>query len=542
MTPTAGTPPSAASPSEARADATLMAELLISAVREAEGIPGVLVRDLHLDPDAVLERLRALTEEGVDLRIAYLNPNAASAASRAGIPDEIFSTAVESAELWRNEVGLEALVVVITESDGAKLTSLEEFRLIGPAHLRRLLVERAVAQLDEVNDVLPRWWGIIGRDDQISFFDLVDYFLALQLPSPEDVKRESALQINRLGLLPDPAFFDNPAESQLRARLNENRTLAQRLSNFSEEDRQKVDKALADEADPDRRAALKGHLRELQEYRRGAQLGLTAVDARQLLKVRAAKPKDKNKVGEGEGEGEGEGGGDGDDAPDGPPTPSSLTALAVDVLLQPTRGSAGSREEGDENDASDSDTSAAALDGAMSSLRKELEDLDEHDKLGDTVRPLSVKVALPSGSAIDEEIKTDVLSLVGRVVDVTKYGGLVGAHGDDIVEMVRNLQQSSDIRTWGASEILKLLDAFAADSSDFAPLLASFNEFHDARTALLPHVRELCIAPLPVTAAPATGALVAVVVASYERLIATTTAAYTQLHQRYSDDARALTE
>jgi hypothetical protein len=170
------------------------------------------------------------------------------------------------------------------------------------------------------------------------------------------------------------------------------------------------------------------------------------------------------------------------------------------------------------------------------------QDLDENDKLGDTVRPLSVKVELPSGTAIDEEIKTDVLNLVGRVVDETKYGGLVAAHGEDIVEMIRNLQQSSDITTWGAHEILKLLDAFATDSSDFEPLRAAFNDFHAARTALLPHVRELCIAPLPVTAAPATGALVALVVETYQALIAATTQAYTQLHQRYSDDARALAE
>ena len=269
----------------------------------------------------------------------------------------------------------------------------------------------------------------------------------------------------------------------------------------------------------------------MQEYRRGAQLGLTAVDAKQLLKIRAAKPKEK---GEKDKDGEGE--------PVAPP--KSLTALAVDVLLQPTEevGDAAHGDDGDQGDDDNSDTTTGALDQAMSSLRKELRDLDENDKLGDTVRPLSVKVALPSGSAIDEEIKTDVLNLVGRVVDEMKYGGLVAAHGEDIVEMVRNLQQSSDIKTWGAAEIRKLLDAFAKDSSDFEPLRAAFNAFDAARTELLPHIRELCIAPLPVTAAPATGVLVARVVEKYQVLIALTTQAYSALHQRYSDDARALAE
>jgi hypothetical protein len=176
-------------------------------------------------------------------------------------------------------------------------------------------------------------------------------------------------------------------------------------------------------------------------------------------------------------------------------------------------------------------------------LHRELQDLDENDKLGDTVRPLSVKVSLPSGTAIDEEIKTDVLNLVARVVDETKYGGLVAARGEDIVEMVRDFQQSAEVvKTWGGDEIRKLLDAFADDSSNYEPLRSAFNDFVAAREALLPHVRELCIAPLPVTASPATGALVALVVEKYQTLIELTTQAYGVLHQTYSDDARALAE
>lgn len=523
-------------PGAVRDDAALMAELLITAVREAQGIPGVLVRDVYLEPEAMLTRLQALRDEGIDLRIAYLNPDAAQAASRAGIPDDVFSTQVEDAERWRNEAGLEALVVVVTESDAAKLTSLEEFRLIGPPHLRRLLVDRATSHFEEVNDVLPRWWAIIGKDEQISFFDLVDYFLVLEPLAAEDAKRESALQINRLGLLPDPGFFDTPGEKQLRARLEENRTLVQRLANFSEEDRQKVDNALADEEDADRRADLRRRLRDLQEYRRGGELALTAADARQLLKVRSGKSvKDKGKDGTG-------GGDDGPEPP--PPPPKNLTALAIDVLLRPTDEGDGEAEgDTDKDKAEGDDTSASALDDAMTSLRNELQDLDENDKLSDTIRPLSVKVTLPSGAAIDEEVKTDVLNLVSRVVDEDKYGALVAAQGGDIVEMVRNFQQTAEVvKAWGAPEIHKLLDAFAKSSSQFEPILAAFNEFDEARRALLPQVRELCIAPLPVAAAPATGALVAAVVQSYQKLIELTTESYSALHQAFGDDARALIE
>jgi hypothetical protein len=125
----------------------LVARLLGAAVRGTSGCPGVLVRDVpHLDIDAVLtelERIRVL--EGVDLRIAYLNPAADNAAQRAGIPEAFFTTKVERAELWRNTADLAALIVVITEEDGARLTSLEEFAPIGPSRLRRLLVGWAVA-------------------------------------------------------------------------------------------------------------------------------------------------------------------------------------------------------------------------------------------------------------------------------------------------------------------------------------------------------------------------------------------------------------
>ena len=75
--------------------------------------------------------------------------------------------------------GLDALVVVITETDAAKLTSLEEFAFIGPPRLTEAPRRAGRPQFAEVNEVLPRWWKIIGKDEQMSFSDLVDYYLAL---------------------------------------------------------------------------------------------------------------------------------------------------------------------------------------------------------------------------------------------------------------------------------------------------------------------------------------------------------------------------
>src|SRR5215211_3208870 len=237
---------------------TLIAQLLGQALRGAKGQTGVLVRDVpFLDAEAVLTELGRLASDGMPLRIAFLAEGAQEEAERAGIPHDRFSTEVEAAEIWRNSRDLIGeLIVVIAQSDAAKLTSMDEFALVNPGRLRRFLVDRAAAELSSVNDVLPRWWMIIDEDDQISFSDLVDYYLALAPLEGETLRDQAALQINRLGLLPDPAFFDWPSERDLRKRLEDNRTLALRLANFSEEDRQKVDKALRDESDNERRAEL----------------------------------------------------------------------------------------------------------------------------------------------------------------------------------------------------------------------------------------------------------------------------------------------
>jgi hypothetical protein len=515
-----------------------MAELLGTAVREADGIPGVLVRDVYLDPKAVLTRLQAMRGDGIDLRIAYLDPDAASAAAAAGIPHEIFSTRVEDAERWRNEPGLEALVVVITESDAAKLTSLEEFRLIGPVQLRRLLVDRAISKFDEINDVLTRWWEIIGKDEQISFLDLVDYFQALEPLDPEEAKRASALQINRLGLLPDPGFFNSPGEKQLRARLDENRALALRLANFSEEDRAKVDEALDDEGNADRRVQLRRQLRDLQLYRRGGQLGLTADDARQLLKVRSTMP--PGLAGQA---GAGRSGNPREPLPALAP-PKSLGELVIDVLLQPTKQDLGARRSGDsEPRPTAPDITPPSLEAAMASLSGELQHLEKNEKLSDTVRPLPIKVSLPSGTAIDEELRTDVLNFVSRVIDENKFGALIAVQGGDIATMVRNFQQTAEMEgTWGPADVSKLLDAFAASSPQFQPIRDAFNTFDVARKKLLSGVRELCVAPLPYAVAPNTSGRVTALVDSYRNLLTITTGEYSSLHLAFGDDARALVE
>jgi len=494
----------------------LIAELLAEALREAQGQPGVLVRDVpYLDPDAVLASLAELLSQDVDLRIAYLDPTAAGSAARAGIDLEIFSTAVEQAEVWRNERDLHALIVVITHSDGAKLTSLEEFAPVGPAQLRRFLVERAVLGFSEPNDVLPLWWQIIGADDQISFSDLVDYFLTLRDLKGAALRDQAALQINRLGLLPDPAFFDSPSEKNLKKRVDDNRALALRLANFSEEDRQKVDKALLAEQDESRRAQLAARLRDLQAYRRGGDLDLTAADARQLLSIRASSKPPKPAPTPS----------DGEPTPAPPRPPTSLTALAIENLLS-------------EDDADNDDVTDSVLDDAVAELGSQVKEIDDS-----TVRPEPVSVTLPSGFQVDEVVSTDVVNMVSRLVGEGLYGGYVKSIGSDIGEMVRGFQQSAEVAEHFRRErIDEFLDAFASASEVSGDIQAAFAAYDAARNALLVHLGELCVAPLLVATAPATRALVTPVIENYRTVLTTVASAYATLHEEFADDARWLVE
>jgi hypothetical protein len=506
-------------------DTTLTAQLVAEAVRESKGNIGVLIRDIRLQHEAVLKELKIVHDSGLDLRIAYLNQSAKAAASTLGFTDGVFDTTVEQAERWRNEQGLEALIVVISESDEAKLTSLEDFVLIGPASLRKLLVQKAQHQFAEINDVLPRWWGIIGSDDQMSFYDLVDYYIALSGLDPEDVKTQAATEINMLGLLPDPAFLDDPSEKQLRTRLDQNRSLALRLANFSEDDRSKIDSALSAEKDEARRAQLQLHLRTLKEYRRGGNLTLTAADAQQLLKAKKTKTKPKPKptpdpTSEQTKESEGV-------------PPSSLAELAAQALLRPQDQDAYDNHDSDDDD----DTAPTSLDKTIGELTTTLDGLEQ------TTRPEKFTIILPSGVQIDGQVQTDVLGLICRMVGEESYGGLAKVLGRDISTMVRNFQQSAEVsEPWNSEKICHIAGAFAETNSEFESIQRAFVQYNQARCSLLPLLRELLVEPLLVAVSPKSAPLISAVVDAYQHLVAEVRKHHTALNLLFAEDARVLVE
>ncbi|WP_417564158.1 helicase HerA domain-containing protein [Microbacterium sp.] len=494
----------------------IVAELVSEAVRSATGRSGVLIRDVpSLRSTEVLAALSELTSQGYDLRIAYLSPVAAGDASAAGLSEEVFSTQVEQAEQWRNERGLEALIVVVADFDAAKLTSLEDFTHIGPTILRDILVQRAVAQFAELNDVLPMWWTVLRNDGQVSLSDLVDYYLGLAPLTGVELRDAAAMQINRLGLLPDPNFFNGANEQVLTKKLADNRDLALRLTNFSEEDRQRVEKSLSQETDAARRAELRGRLRDLQTYRRGGQLHLTASDAAQLLQMRRSASKRPRRSQDEPG----------DDGQTPAPTPTTLNGLAVENLLR-------------DEETPDDDVTDAVLDDAVESIRNQVVAIDDS-----TVRPEPVGVTLPSGARVDMDVVTDLLNLVSRLIGEDRYGGFLRAAGDDVTSMVRGYQQASEVVTeFSRVQVMEFLNGFAGSGTHANQVSAAFKTFDDARTALLPHLGELYVAPLLVASAPGTRPLVNAVIDAYRALLKATQDAYAELHESFGDDARAFVE
>src|SRR5262249_4340166 len=84
--------------------------------------------------------------------------------------------------------------------------------------------------------------------------------------------------------------------------------------------------------------------------------------------------------------------------------------------------------------------------------------------------------------------------------------------------------------------------AFVAGSSKAADVKNAFDRFDHARNELLPHLGELCVAPLLVAAAPATAPLLTRVIETYREMLTTTELTYADLHGGFGDDARALVE
>jgi hypothetical protein len=479
----------------------VVAELVAQAIRGQSGGVGVMIRDIpSLEPASVGVEIFQLTQEGFDLRIAYLQHGASVPLLESGLKPEHVSTEVEQAERWRNQRDLTALIIVVATGTEDKLSSLEDFSTIVSGNLKHLLVRRAQTGVASENDVQARWWALLGKDESISFGQLLDYYLALADLAPAEIVVRSSRELHRLGLLADPAFFDSPTELALRKRLQLNRDLVQRLQTFTDKDRKTAAKNLANVTDAEERKRLNDALRHLKQLRRGGAdlTEFTVSNAQALIDVRRPAKKSKKTTSDGESK----------------ERESLSTHVAFSLLDEPE-----ARED---------------LDEIVQEVTEKLNAFTEAQLKTETV-------SVPSGSGgeIISEARGDVVNLVAKLVGTGRYGALLEGGEDDLEAMIRRYHAKPQaISHWTRNEIEPLLAA--AEEIGAGEIGDLFRAYDAAREDCLPLVRVLCVDPLAAAVAPSSGAKLRTLVERYQALLGKLRDAHSTLSQELGADAQEL--
>jgi hypothetical protein len=477
--------------------AELVADLLSAEVREQgeAGAVGVLVEVPQLEAASAIPALAELLADGLDLRIAYLLAGGEDSGASAELGDNLFDVSVQRAEVWRNERGLEATIVVIAAGDEARLSSLRDFVGITPATLKSRLAARACERFGAINEVQAHWWDVVGADQLISLTELANYFLALDGRPQIDVVDHATQELPLIGLLPDPDLLNN--RNQIRRRVNANREVRQRLQTLSDTDRRLIQKNITGEADATKRAGLQAGLRRVQQLRRGkAQPSLG--EAQRLLGMRKAAssssstPKRKAKV------------------------PAAAAAAAAAVV------------DGEEE----------SLEAVLGNLGEQLDELDES-----SLKPVRLGLSAPQqidgGNEIQVQARSDLVNLMARLTGPESFGGLLGADGDGVEEMVRRFAGDADVRqTWTLGLVREILAA--SETPGVVVVRERLDAYAQAREQILPLTRSLTVAPLLVAGAPVARAQLLELVARYQELIAAINEHHPALVDAFASDADVL--
>jgi len=480
----------------------LVAELLATEIRSLSGAVGVLIQDVpHLAPLAVLQALKVAMDDGVDLRIAYVAEGGQAAANQVGFAADVFSPDVQQAERWRNERGLEATIVVLATGEEARLSSLHDFELIGPTRLKARLVRHVLNSQPDMNEVQGRWWNLLRTDARISFTQLLDYYAALPV-DPVAFTGQASRELYRLGLLSDPAIFDDPKEPAIRRRLELNRELVGRLQTLTDKDRGLIANNITSEQSPERKTELTKTFRLLQRLRRGEldDTQLTVSDAQALLGIRRAPTPPPEP----------------EDQPS-PPPPSAtltLTELAASTLIEP-----------DAN---------ADLEEVVEGTVSQLNTLNEP-----SLRPQRIDVELPSGTTVQGQARTDVANLMRRMVSEGLYGAWVKAEGTDVEDMVRRFQGDEQVvERWTRADIEEYLASF--DHDDALAIAQLFDVFDARRNEVLHLAPILCAEPLAAAAAGRSREKLLAYIDAYKALTERLSTSYGALFAEYGPDVDGL--
>lgn len=462
----------------------------------------MIVRDIPIaEPEELVAAVGELRSEGLACRLAYLDPGAAAFAEAAAFHGETFTTKIEQAEEWRNDRDVTDLIILVARGDEAKLTSFQDFDPITTRELKDVLANRALAEQAGQNEVQSRWWRMIREDERMSFGQSLDYYRALHELSQEDYVAHAGEYLYHLGLLPDPGFFDDPSESVLRRRLARNREFVRRVQTLTEQDRRLIATNIRAETDTAVRQRLNDSLRLIKQIRwsGGGWANLSLGRAEELVKTRSRRP-----------DPDGDGGGG-----RGKARPLDLSAVAAEALLEVP---------------DDSTEQAQIVEDVQAQL----------DEIPDTqLRPVKVSVELGLARA-EVEARSDVLNLMAKVIGDGRYGGLVTSTAVDIDDMLRRFRPGTDlVHPWSREELERFFASFTATAAG-RELEERFRVYDAARTALLPHARLLCVAPLTVAAEPNARERLLAAITAYDDLFEQIHSGYAELFNEFGQDAHEL--
>lgn len=475
----------------------LLAELIAEAIRRNKGAIGVLVRDVPApDPSALLTELRDVDAAELPLRVAYVREGGDEVTEALGLDPAKFATTVEQAEVWRNARELEAMIVVVAHGDEAKLSSLEDFTAITSRDLKDVLVDRALGGEAGENEVQTRWWGMLRNDPSIGLGQMVDYYLSLSTKTGAEFLAAASREIDLLGLLPDPGFFDSPSDRALHQRLEMNRDVIRRLQTLTPRDRRSIADVVNSEEDPEVRRQLAEDVDRMEGAYWGAE-GVRAIPlaaAERLIKARTRK---KKVVGT-------------------PPVHNKVervVAVAAESLVDLDRES--------------------EAESVLTDLVKQLQNLEDVSR-----RPEKLRIPLPDGSTeATTVVRQDVLALVSRLLDDGIYGGLVEIDEQSMDDILRRFDVEEHlVRRWERPTIRERLANLTFDPAG-QTVLECFEAYDVARAEILPLIRALTVEPLATAASTAHRPKLLAFIAAYENLNRAMRDSYEPLFKELGSDA-----
>jgi len=475
----------------------ILSVVITDAIRAHTDAVGVLIRDVPT-PDSVklLEGLKNLIEkEKIDLRICYVRSGGKEAEKKVKINSKFFSVVVEQAERWRNDPNLKALIVVIAHGDEAKLSSLEDFRIISSYELKTILVEKALGdEQGGQNDVQVKWWKYLEYDDAVGLGQLIDYWLSLKGKKGQSFLEASSREIHLLGLLPDPQLFDDPRESSILGRIALNRDLISKLQTLTPKDRRLMVIAVENEKDTKNKKKLQEALDQLDRLRWEGE-GLQSISfqsAERLIKGRKAKKKSK------------------DD------TTKSQTEKVIDIAAESLTKK----------------SRVSDIKSIVEDLQTQLNNLDQSK-----LQPQALKISTPEISTDAITIaQLDILNLISKMLDDNKYGGVLEIDASNLKMALRRFDvQQHLISYWDFKRIEEFFDDLSEDDTG-SLFTQQLKEYNEVRKHILPLARSLTVEPLAVAANPKSRNAILKFINSYEILCKTIRDGYEQLFNKFGSD------